>query len=247
MNIQVTLQENLSGGANRKVPGYWLFAIIWVLFLMIAQGCTIQSPKLNNHILPAKYEFKADKRDSNRQKNIQFNTVLLNDNSELNSLIVQFWKTGSFNKLLATKHPYLTINRSHIEAVEAGLNKLFMIYYLSGDSKWNPGQTIFFRPEDYSEDCRPLSNHEIQFMLNKSAESAFSTLVFTMIVISSHELAQQHGGKPIYPMVSSPFLRKRFNLPELTKIQDYNLFATKYSGRFNLNKPQGFVFCRKIN
>lgn len=243
----MTLQENRSGGASRRVFGFRLIPFICGLFLSIVQACTIQSPRLNTHFLPAQYTLKTDIHDSDFQKSNRFKAVLLNDNKELNNLIIQFWKSGAFNELLATEHPYLKVSSTHIEAVEAGLNKIFRIYYLSGNFEPSPGLAMLFKPEDYSRDCHPLSNHEIQFMLNKHAESAFSTIALTMMIISSHELLQQYGAKPVYPTVSSAFLRRYFNLPELKRIQDYNLFATKHSGRFRLNKSQGFVFCRKIN
>ncbi len=235
---------NQSGGENSWFNQ--LTSVTGIVFLfLIVQACTYQTPKLNTHYLPIKYTLNSVAKKLFTADSESGIVVILNDDEKLNGKIIQFWKSGAFRRILVNEHPYLKVSRSDIESVNAALNDLFLAFYWSGFKANDLKDQKYVNPIKNSENCQPLTNHEIQFMLNREVESAFSSMSLDMLFVSVHELLLQNGGVPQYPKVFSPFLRKRFQLPEINKIQKANLFAEKKEGNFQPQEENGFVFCRK--
>jgi hypothetical protein len=148
-------------------------------------------------------------------------------------------------KTINKEHPYVRVSSWDISVIEDSLNRLFDIYYMAIDSDSGPKMDQWSEMAGDNERCQPLSNHEIQFMMNSGAENAFPRVPFTMLMISAHELLLEKGATPIYPKILSPFLRQKFNLSEYDPINEANLFAEKSSAMVLATKTKGFVFCRK--
>jgi hypothetical protein len=174
-----------------------------------------------------------------------FKLVHLNNDHQLNRRILQFWTNGAYSSLIQREHPVIRQKQSHLATLEVSLNRLYRIYFLSVDRDTPAEGASLLKRYLRINRCRPLSNYEIQFMMNTSVENAFPQLPLTMLMISCHELLIQKGGKPIYPRVYSTYLRKSLNLPELTPLKEGNLFATKKGNSVYSGKTEGFIFCRK--
>ncbi len=221
--------------------------IPWLLcFLLIAlSSCSAPKPNLHQAYFPESYQVEKNNPHLDNSAPQFFSILHLNNDYQLNKQVVQFWYSEGFPSLFAKEHPVLRFSRNDIITLGDSLNLLFDIYYFASDMKVSDAASKLIDFLQHKKDCTPLSNYEIQFMMNNTIENAFPRVPFTMLIISSFELLTQKEGTPVYPKVHSEYLRKYLDLPPLKPIAGANLFATKMGDSVYLEKTHGFIFCRK--
>jgi len=185
------------------------------------------------------------------RSNLFFNSpsltiISLNDSIEQINRVVEYWKQNRFETLYKKEHPVIRYDRNDINVLRDSITRLFGVYYIRINKTPDVSPDISFYKEIPERiNCSPLSNHEIQFIMSTGIDDAFPRKALTMLIISSHELILSIGGKPVYPKVQSPYLRKKYNLPNLLSLDKSNLFATKMHNDVYSANVSGFVFCRK--
>ena len=226
---------------NRKQRISWAFLFL----LIILSSCCSNKPNLNLSYLPETYNIKETDSNLVNESSQTFNILCLNDDYRLNEKIIQFWLDGAFNQHFEKQHPVVQFDRNDVIALRDSLYRLFTIYYVKSEHIISPGISLLKTYMIHQNGCDPLTNYEIQFMMNNTIENAFPRVPFTMLIISSLELITQKGGIPIYPKVHSEYLRQTLDLPALDPIAGANLFATKSDNSVYSRKTEGFVFCRR--
>ncbi len=243
VNLPATLSEKLSGGERSLLIK--LIVPVFLFFLVSLASCSRHDPILSKGYLPESFDLTKVNRSDTLIGSPSLTIINVNDSIELSERIVEYWKHNKFAALFEKEHPVLKYNRSDIAVLKEAITRLFKIYYIDNKSPVIISKTGLNHEIIVETKCSPLSNHEIQFMMNSGIEDAFPRKALTMLVISSYELMASIGAKPVYPKVYSPYLRKKYNLPHLSSLEDSNLFATKIHNDVYSANISGFIFCRK--
>lgn len=243
MTILETRPGKPFGYANSISNRQGIYLLVCLIGILLPSCVTLES-RLQYSYLPETY-LLGTAPSGYFLSNDSLKVVLLNNNALSNANVIHLWKSDVYTRLINKEHPYVRISGWDISVIKDCLDRLFDIYYIASTSDTLSPMDQFGSLDGDSDRCQPLSNHEIQFMMNSGAEYAFPKVPFTMLVISAHELLLEKGATPIYPRIVSPFLRQKFNLPEYDPIYTANLFAQKTAASIMIAKKQGFVFCRK--
>ena len=214
-----------------------------VLFAGIS-ACSPQRPLLSPYLLPQSYSDQSGILSDRQSPDAPFFIIAVNDDRHLNRKIIQFWLRGHFSTQIRKKHPYLQFDQSDILAVQDALNQIFDIYYIGNLARSTIISWSSIQLGTGESACQPLSEYEIQFLMNSEPSNAFPQVPFTMLMISIHELMLQKGAKPIYPRINSTFLKTSFEIAE-QNIRPIEHFPDGKSKKDSQAIREGFVFCRK--
>ncbi len=215
--------------------------------LLLISACSTSKPNLHKTLLPESYLLDPAYADTEIEPQKSYKLIRLNHKPHLNRAVIRFWRSGAFRNFVEREHPVLRVKRKDIATLDDSLNRLFDIYFLASDKFAGIPVNALTTDLLKRANCRPLSNYEVQFMMNTSVENAFPQIPLTMLMITSHELLIQNGAQPVYPKVHSAYLRKILKLPPLLSLEKANLFATKTEDGVYSQVIQGFVFCRKTS
>ncbi len=239
------LLGRLCGCEKKRTINFGSILLI-ITVLCISTACTPKKPRLNRTILPFAYQLNSLPKEDFLHYSDELKIIVVNNDHNKNKQVVVHWAQGWFKDLFKKEHPVLELVRHDFTVLLDALNRLFTIYFVSIHQDPTENQPDGTINKLYSlTNCDPLTNYEIQFLLNSETDITFPDKPLTMLVISAHELLQQKGAKGKYPKVQSAYLRHRLNLPALKEVKQFNLFATKKTNGVYSDKRIGFVFCRK--
>ena len=222
------------------MPYLKLFFFYWIIFGAIV-GCSSLKPNFDQDIFPERYDILKS----------QNNVSLANPVQQINHLepdtfkdIIKLWSSYEFNLIYKQNHPILAYNRHDLIDLYYHLINSFKIYYinnLENSSAKNLNQLL-----DRLQ-CSPLSNLEVNFILNNGSISSVSNKRLSMLIITLHEALMKKGYQPVYPKIRSDYLRKLYQETPLRTPENFN--AIDEHKKFPVTKHYFyyFLFCRKQN
>ena len=237
----ITAFFSASPQRRKEVITGWRLSLYLVMGILTA--CSPPVPRLNRGYLPLRYSIDSSQHSRYTRDDLSLKFIRLNDNQEINRRVISLWREGAFDRIYAKEHPINTFTDGEIEELNDFLNGPVAIYFISLESRRSSPLDLprFF---ERSLRCTPLTDMEIEFLMNSRSEIAFPKKMLTLLLISSHELSLLNGATPLYPKVLSPFLRKKYALPELSSIALTNVLSLK-NGTESLHSARGFLFCRE--